>query len=85
MLCRNSGFLFYVEKGFRDRSLRTDVLLLPPRVNIQAAVRRQILEGVQAVIKLQRGSYYSGKIPLLVFDRTTGVDNVRYDGAFAKS
>jgi hypothetical protein len=80
ILWLNRGFLFYVEKGFRDRNLRTDVLLLPPRVNMQAAIRRQILEGVQAVVKLQRASYYSGKIPLHVFDRTGGADNVRFDG-----
>ena len=47
---------------------------------LDAVVKRQILEGVQAVVKIFRQSQVTGKIPLQVFDRSGGVDNVRFDG-----
>lgn len=77
-LCRN--FVAYVEKSFRDRGFRCDVLILSPRISLAAVVRRQILEGVQAVVKLTRQSQFSGKIPVQVFNRSAGVDNVQFDG-----
>ena len=43
-------------------------------------MKRQIIEGVQAVVKLYRSSQITGKIPLQVFDRNTGADNARFDG-----
>ena len=43
-------------------------------------VKRQIIEGVQAVVKIFRQSQVTGKIPLQVFDRRGGVDNVRFEG-----
>jgi hypothetical protein len=51
-----------------------------PRVSLAAVVKRQILEGVLAVVKLHRSSQMSGKIPLQLFDRTSGVENVRFEG-----
>lgn len=45
-----------------------------------AVIKRQILEGVQAVVKILRQSQVTGKIPLQVFDHSAGVDNVRYEG-----
>ncbi|KAI9878674.1 MAG: hypothetical protein M1830_010822 [Pleopsidium flavum] len=72
-------FISYVEKSFRDRSIRCDVLVLSPRLSLAAVVRRQILEGVQAVVKLTRQAQFSGKIPLQVFNRSAGVDNVQFD------
>ncbi|KAL8721339.1 MAG: hypothetical protein Q9225_001951 [Loekoesia sp. 1 TL-2023] len=42
-------------------------------------IKRQILEGVQAVVRISRQSQVTGKIPLQVFDYSAGVDNVRYD------
>ena len=51
-----------------------------PRVSLAAVIKRQILEGVQAVIKLYRTSQLTGKIPLQLFDRTGGADNVRFEG-----
>ena len=72
-------FVGYIEKSFRDRGLRCDVLQLP-RVSMAAVVKRQILEGVQAVVKILRQSQVTGKIPLQVFDRRGGQDNVRFEG-----
>ncbi|GES58316.1 nucleotide-binding, alpha-beta plait [Aspergillus terreus] len=73
------NFIFYVENAFRSRGLRVDVLMLGPRIPLNAAVQRQIIEGVLAVIRLARPNQFSRKIPLQVFDRTGGPDNVRFN------
>lgn len=74
-----------VETAFRDRGLRCDVLILSPRLSLSAVVRRQIVEGVLAIVRLSRSNIYSGKIPLQVFDRTGGMDNVRFNGMLLTS
>lgn len=69
----------YIQQSFRDRGLRCDVLQLF-RLSLVALVKRQMLEGVQAVVKIFRRSQNTGKIPLQVFDRSSGLNNVRFDG-----
>ncbi|KAL4913728.1 hypothetical protein BDW62DRAFT_191992 [Aspergillus aurantiobrunneus] len=71
------NFVYYVEGCFRNRGLRVDVLTLGPRIPLDAAVKRQVSEGVLAVVRLSRPSQLSRKIPLQVFDRSSGIDNVR--------
>ncbi|KAF8458221.1 hypothetical protein BDZ91DRAFT_837438 [Kalaharituber pfeilii] len=73
------NFLWFVEKAFRDRMVRVDTLFLAPRLDIGAVVRRQILEGVQAVVFLDRKMQVDGKINMQVFDRRGGEANVRFD------
>ncbi|KAI9707125.1 MAG: hypothetical protein M1836_000085 [Candelina mexicana] len=73
------NFISFAERAFRDRGVRTDVLYLKPRISLEAVLKRQILEGVQAVTRLDRHSELTGKIPLQVFDRRGGADNVRFD------
>lgn len=77
---RFSNFVFLVENSFRNRGLRVDVLVLGPRIPLNAAVQRQITEGVLAVVRLSRPNQFSRKIPLQVFDRTGGPDNLRFNG-----
>ncbi|MCJ1320665.1 hypothetical protein MMC15_006005 [Xylographa vitiligo] len=72
------AFVTYIESSFRERGLRCAVLILPG-VPLEAVVKRQILEGVQAIVKLYRASQLTGKIPLQLFDRTGGADNVRFE------
>ena len=74
------NFIFHVENSFRNRGLRVDVLVLGPRIPLNAAVQRQIVEGVLAVVRLSRPNQFSRKIPLQVFDRTGGPDKVRFNG-----
>jgi hypothetical protein len=57
-----------------------DVLVLGSRIPLAAAVHRQIVEGVLAVVRLARSNQYSRKISLQVFDRSAGLDNVRFNG-----
>jgi nuclear polyadenylated RNA-binding protein 3 len=76
-------FISWVEQAFTARGVRADVLLLSPRLSEQAVVRRQIVEGVIAVVKLKRQNQDIGKISLQIFDRRNGVANVtfeEYDG-----
>lgn len=54
----------------RGQGLKTEVLFLNPRLSLQAVIRRQILEGVQAVCQLTRRSQTSSKVPLQLFDHT---------------
>ncbi|OJD18546.1 hypothetical protein AJ78_01462 [Emergomyces pasteurianus Ep9510] len=72
-------FVYHIENSFRDQGLRTDVLILSPRISLTAVIRRQIIEGVLAIVKLSRPNQYSGKVPLQVFDRTGGIDNVKFN------
>ncbi|KAJ5132647.1 RNA-binding protein (Nab3) [Penicillium atrosanguineum] len=74
--CRN--FILHVENAFRNRGLRVDVLVLGPRIPLGAAVHRQYVEGVLAVVRLSRPNQFSRKIPLQIFDRSAGPDNVRF-------
>ena len=76
-------FITWVEKAFSSRSVKVDVLLLSPRLSEQAVIRRQIVEGVIAVVRLTRQNQDSGKIGLQIFDRRDagpgGADNVRFE------
>ncbi|EFE41945.1 RNA-binding protein (Nab3), putative [Trichophyton verrucosum HKI 0517] len=74
-----SEFVYRVENAFRDRGLRCDVLILSPRIRLSAVVRRQVMEGVLAIVRISRANQYSGKIPLQIFDRSGGMDNVRFN------
>nr|KMM64515.1 hypothetical protein CPAG_00867 [Coccidioides posadasii RMSCC 3488] len=75
----DNEFVYRIETAFRDRGLRTDVLILSPRISLPAVIRRQILEGVLVIVKLSKTNQYSGRIPLQVFDRGGGADNVRFN------
>ncbi|KAJ5434533.1 Nucleotide-binding alpha-beta plait [Penicillium cf. griseofulvum] len=76
--CSSSFWRNLTENAFRNRGLRVDVLVLGPRIPLGAAVHRQFIEGVLAVVRLSRPNQVSRKIPLQLFDRTAGLDNVRF-------
>ncbi|EEQ30612.1 nuclear polyadenylated RNA-binding protein 3 [Microsporum canis] len=75
----DNEFVYRVENAFRDRGLRCDVLILSPRIRLSAVVRRQVMEGVLAIVRISKVNQYSGKIPLQIFDRTGGMGNVRFN------
>jgi hypothetical protein len=68
----------YVEQSFEARGIKCDVLLLSPKLAESAVIRRQIIEGVHAVMKLERNVQYTNKFPLSIFDRSTP-SNVRFE------
>ena len=72
-------FVGYIQQSFRDRRLICDVMQLP-RVSLAAVVKRQVVEGVQGVVKIFRKSQLTGKIPLQVYKRSTGMSNIGFDG-----
>jgi hypothetical protein len=43
-------------------------------------IRRQVLEGVLAVVRLSRMQQMANKIPLRLFNRSLGADNVKFEG-----
>ncbi|KAJ5918695.1 hypothetical protein N7454_009839 [Penicillium verhagenii] len=73
-----TNFVLHVENAFRNRGLRVDVLVLGPRIPLGAAVHRQYVEGVLAVVRLSRPNQFSRKIPLQIFERTPGSNSVRF-------
>jgi hypothetical protein len=73
-------FIGYVESFFKKRGLRTDALFLSARLPEDAVMRRQIIEGVLAVIRLTRINQLTGKIPVRMFDRSAGAENVKFEG-----
>ena len=73
------AFVSWVESEMRNRGVNVEVMFLSPRLSLQAVIRRQIIEGVHAVSKLDMRSQNQSKIPLQVFDRQGGANNVRFD------
>jgi nuclear polyadenylated RNA-binding protein 3 len=63
----------------KSRGARVDVLMLSPRWTDEAVVRRQILEGVLAVVHLTRADRIKNKVPLRLFNRSGGNNNVSFD------
>ncbi|KAH0171775.1 hypothetical protein KCU82_g4271, partial [Aureobasidium melanogenum] len=73
------NFIAWLEHSFTLQGIRVDVLLLSPRLSEAAVVRRQILKGVLAVSRITRINQQTAKIPLQIFDRRAGIENVRFD------
>ncbi|KAK8175143.1 hypothetical protein IWX90DRAFT_411732 [Phyllosticta citrichinensis] len=73
------SFIAWVERTFQENGVRCDVLLLSPRLDEAAVVRRQILEGVHAVSRITNPCAITGKIPLQVFNRSAGAANVTFE------
>jgi hypothetical protein len=73
------SFINWIEQGFRAKGLRASTIWLSARLPLNAVVKRQIIEGVQAVVKLSQHAQYNSKIPLQVFDRSSGASNVNFN------
>jgi nuclear polyadenylated RNA-binding protein 3 len=72
-------FVSWVEKEMQGRGVKVEVMFLSPRLPLQAVIRRQILEGVHAVSKLDMRAQNTSKVSLQVFDRQGGINNIRFD------
>ncbi|KAF2851243.1 hypothetical protein T440DRAFT_517703 [Plenodomus tracheiphilus IPT5] len=72
-------FIRYVEDTFRSQNLRSNVLILSGRFPEPAVVRRQILEGVLAIVRLDTTGLTKGKISVQIFDRRGGANNVQFN------
>ena len=83
MLTSCSDYIRWVEDSFRQQGLRADVLILSPRLSETAVVRRQIVEGVLAIVKLNTETLAKAKLNLMVFDRRGGSGNIQFNGMCA--
>ena len=73
------SFINWIEQGFRSKGLRASTIWLSSRLPLNGVVKRQIIEGVQAIVKLTQAAQYNSKVPLQVFDRTAGASNVNFN------
>jgi RNA recognition motif. (a.k.a. RRM, RBD, or RNP domain) len=73
------SFINWVEQTFRSKGLRASTIWLSQRLPLQAVVKRQIMEGVQAIVKLIQHNQFTTKVPLQVFDRSAGASNVNFN------
>lgn len=47
-----------------------------------AVVRRQIIEGVLAIVRMDTSGFTKGKIGVQIFDRRGGASNVQFNGTY---
>jgi hypothetical protein len=78
----NSDFIRYVEDVFRQQGLRSNVLIMSGRFPEPAVVRRQIIEGVLAIVRVDTSGHIKGKVGVQIFDRRGGANNVQFNGMF---
>ncbi|CAG8674808.1 7755_t:CDS:2 [Dentiscutata erythropus] len=69
------------ERAFRDASISVHTLHLSRKLHIQAVIRQMIVEGVHAVIFMERHLALNGRVNMQIFDQTRLRDNVKYDEA----
>ncbi|KAI8945152.1 hypothetical protein F4801DRAFT_594370 [Xylaria longipes] len=72
-------FVSWAQNAFANQGLRVDVMFLNPQFPRDAVIQRQVVEGVHAVAELDFRAQEYGRIPLQVFDRSAGYNNVRFD------
>ncbi|KAI3401106.1 hypothetical protein diail_252 [Diaporthe ilicicola] len=75
----HKDFVEWVQRAFMDARLRVTAMFLNPRFPRDQVIQRQIVEGVHAVVELDMRAQTTAKIPLQVFDRSAGNNNVRFD------
>lgn len=62
-----------------ERGLKADVMYFNPRFSRDSVLQKLVVEGVHGVIELDLRSQTASRIPLQVFDRSAGSNNVRFD------
>nr|CAG8454230.1 15000_t:CDS:2 [Entrophospora candida] len=73
------SYLWQVENAFREANISVHTLHLSRKLQIQAVVRQMIVEGVHAVVFLERALVINGKVNMQIFERQRSQDNVKYD------
>ncbi|KAI5462301.1 hypothetical protein BGZ63DRAFT_354464 [Mariannaea sp. PMI_226] len=75
----NRNFVGWVESAFKAKGLKSEVMIIHPRMPKDTIIQRQAIEGVHAVVDLDVRAQNLGRIPVQAFDRSAGVSNVRFD------
>ena len=78
------AFVSYVEKAFRDRGLKCDVIVSSVQM-VHSVLERLIRDGIGSVVRLSRASAVTARIPLQVFDHSLAPANVRFEGRLTSS
>lgn len=73
------AYIKFIEKPFLERRLRTNLLYMNPRVNLESCIKRHVVEGCRAVVFLTRATQNAGKLSTQIF-KGDGGDPGRYDG-----
>ncbi|KAF3919259.1 hypothetical protein ABW20_dc0100394 [Dactylellina cionopaga] len=60
-------YLKYVDGVFRDRRLRTDILHMTSRINLESYIKEQVVQGCQAVVFLTRATQNANKVSIQIF------------------
>lgn len=74
----SNEFVAWVERAFTDLRLKVAVMSVNPAFPREAIEQRQVVEGVHAIAYLDMQAQQHGKIPLRVFNRSSGV-STRFD------
>ena len=73
------GLVDWLQKLFRDKGLKTDVMFVRPNFPREAIVQRQILEGVHGIVEIDHATQSTGRLSIQVFKRPGGSAHVQYD------
>ena len=79
----NSNFIWQVETAFREAAITVHILHLSrKKLPIPAVIRQMIVEGVHAVIFLERHHEITARVNMQIFDQSRAArdSNVKYDG-----
>lgn len=82
-LTRDSEYIRWVDNAMKARGVRVEVLIIGPRLPEEAVVRRQIIEGVLGIVRLNRVDRMKNKVPLQLFNRSAGFGSVTFDRMFS--
>ncbi|KTW27266.1 hypothetical protein T552_02249 [Pneumocystis carinii B80] len=73
------SFIYFVEKAFKEKGFRIDTLFLSPRLPLPSVVQQMIIEGIMAIIFLNRQLQSQSKISMQIFDRKADSSDVKFD------
>ncbi|CAI2172510.1 12679_t:CDS:2 [Funneliformis geosporum] len=73
------NFLWQVENAFREASITVHILHLSRKLHPQSVIRQMVIEGVHAVVFIERHLALNGRVNMQIFDQSRSRDNVKYD------
>ncbi|KAK6527928.1 hypothetical protein TWF281_009189 [Arthrobotrys megalospora] len=66
------AYIKYVDGTFRERRLRTDVLHMTARINLESHIKEHVVQGCQAVVFLTRATQQASKVSIQIFKGNSG-------------
>ncbi|CAG8560668.1 8900_t:CDS:2 [Funneliformis mosseae] len=73
------NFLWQVENAFSEASITVHILHLSRKLHPQSVIRQMVIEGVHAVVFIERHLALNGRVNMQIFDQSRSRDNVKYD------